>query len=99
MRCVRAIEHLKDGRPVDDLFDHQVSVMNSMLLERDEVACHAAASSCWVIIHDTVFDVTSFIGEHPGGKSVILRAAGKDATGAFDAVHSKDLLEKHASQL
>lgn len=73
--------------------------MDSTLLERSEVANHAAASSCWVIIHDTVFDLTDFVGEHPGGQTVILRKAGQDATDAFDAVHSKDLLEKYESHL
>ena len=73
--------------------------MDSTLLERTEVANHAAASSCWVIIHDTVFDLTDFVGDHPGGRIVILRKAGQDATEAFDAVHSKDLLEKYESRL
>jgi len=73
--------------------------MKSKLLERNDVANHAAASSCWVIIHDTVFDLTKFLGEHPGGKNVILSKAGQDASEAFDAVHSKDLLYKYASHL
>lgn len=73
--------------------------MESTLLEREGVAQHADASSCWVIIHDTVFDVTKFISEHPGGRNVILRTAGKDATESFDAVHSKDLLEKYKAQM
>lgn len=73
--------------------------MSLKLLEIDEVARHGTASSCWVVIHGSVFDVTAFIEEHPGGKSVILCTAGKDATDAFDAVHSVELLEKYIARL
>jgi cytochrome b involved in lipid metabolism len=73
--------------------------MDLKLLERDEVAHHSTSSSCWVIIHGTVFDVTAFIEDHPGGRSVILRTGGKDATEAFDAVHSMDLLERYKARL
>lgn len=35
---------------------------------------------------------TDFLDAHPGGPSVILRCAGKDATGDFDSVHDKEVL-------
>ena len=69
------------------------------LLGRDEVARHATASDCWVIISNEVFDVTKFLEEHPGGKRVILSRAGSDATHAYDAVHSRDLLAKYNAQM
>ncbi|KAK6026609.1 cytochrome b5-like Heme/Steroid binding domain protein, partial [Ostertagia ostertagi] len=38
-----------------------------------------------------VYDVSSFLAEHPGGFQVIAELAGKDATAAFDDIgHSKD---------
>lgn len=43
--------------------------------------------------------MTRFIDDHPGGKSVIMREAGKDATEAFDAVHSRELLGKYKNQM
>lgn len=33
--------------------------------------------------------------EHPGGASVILKYAGKDATQAYEPIHPKDALDKH----
>ncbi len=37
--------------------------------------------------------MTSFTGEHPGGKEVLREHAGKDATRAFDSAgHSVELL-------
>jgi cytochrome b involved in lipid metabolism len=46
-----------------------------------------------------VYDVSSYMDEHPGGDDVLLAVAGKDATDDFeDAGHSKDareLMEKY----
>ncbi|KAL0579605.1 hypothetical protein V5O48_002377 [Marasmius crinis-equi] len=33
--------------------------------------------------------------EHPGGSSIILKYAGRDATRAYEPIHPKDALEKH----
>lgn len=51
-----------------------------------------------VIIRKKVYDLTSFLKEHPGGADVILRYAGQDATEAFSAVHSPDILATLPSQ-
>ncbi|KAL6505659.1 hypothetical protein OROHE_023038 [Orobanche hederae] len=41
-----------------------------------------------------VYDVSSYLDEHPGGDDVLLRATGKDATEEFeDAGHSKTARE------
>ncbi|RAH51378.1 FMN-dependent alpha-hydroxy acid dehydrogenase [Aspergillus brunneoviolaceus CBS 621.78] len=61
-------------------------------LTREEIERHSSRQSCWVAIHGSVYDVTDFIDEHPGGPQVILRCAGKDATADFDSVHDKSLL-------
>ncbi|KAK1122934.1 hypothetical protein K0M31_008572 [Melipona bicolor] len=46
------------------------------------------------IIHDKVYDVTSFLNEHPGGEEILLDHGGKDASEDFDDVgHSKDALD------
>lgn len=43
----------------------------------EEVAQHNKPDDCWVTLHGKVYDVTAFLKEHPGGKAVLLRAAGK----------------------
>lgn len=48
-----------------------------------DVAKHANESSCWMAIEGKVYDVTSFIGKHPGGKA-IMNGCGKDATILFN---------------
>lgn len=50
-----------------------------------EVAEHATAADCWLVIEGKVYDVTPFVssGRHPGG-AAILQGCGKDATGLFN---------------
>jgi len=62
----------------------------------EEVAKHNNKSSCWVILHGRVLDVTDFLKDHPGGELAILTFAGKDATEEFDMIHPKDVIEKYA---
>lgn len=38
--------------------------------------------------------MTPFLSEHPGGKKVVLKEAGKDATAKFDMFHKADILAK-----
>ncbi|KAM3321116.1 cytochrome B5-like protein [Capsicum chacoense] len=47
-----------------------------------EVAVHNKRTDCWIIIKDKVFDVTSYVEEHPGGDA-ILDHAGDDSTEGF----------------
>ncbi|KAM0265278.1 hypothetical protein ACHAPA_007857 [Fusarium lateritium] len=65
-----------------------------MVLHPAEVAKHNNAESCWLIIHDKVYDLTEFLPNHPGGRKVILKNAGKDSTVDFDLIHSTDILDK-----
>ncbi|KAK8754323.1 hypothetical protein OTU49_015612 [Cherax quadricarinatus] len=59
-----------------------------------EVLTHKKSDSCWIVIHDRVYDVTKFLDEHPGGEEVLLEQAGTDATENFEDVgHSTDARE------
>jgi predicted heme/steroid binding protein len=49
----------------------------------DEIAKHNQANDCWMAIEGQVYDVTSFIPQHPGGRA-ILEGCGKDATELFN---------------
>ncbi|XP_013192281.1 cytochrome b5-like [Amyelois transitella] len=56
-----------------------------------EVKKHKSRKSTWIILHNEVYDVTSFLSEHPGGEDSLLDVAGKDGTLAFEDVgHSED---------
>jgi len=52
------------------------------------VAANNSGSSCWSVIRNEVYDLTSWIGSHPGGSNAILGICGKEATSTFDARHS-----------
>ncbi|KAH6895224.1 FMN-dependent dehydrogenase-domain-containing protein [Thelonectria olida] len=66
-----------------------------MALKGAEVAEHNNAKSCWVIVHGKAYDVTEFLPEHPGGKKIILKYAGKDATEEYEPIHPPDTLDKY----
>jgi cytochrome b involved in lipid metabolism len=36
-----------------------------------EVAGHADSTSCWLILDNKVYDVTTFIPKHPGGEAIL----------------------------
>merc|ERR1719440_2606924 len=65
---------------------------------KEDVASHNSKSSCWVILHDRVLDVTDFLKDHPGGELAILTFAGKDATEEFDMIHPPDVIDKYLSK-
>ncbi|KAI1385414.1 uncharacterized protein F4822DRAFT_343803 [Hypoxylon trugodes] len=64
-----------------------------MLLNAVEVAKHNTTSSCWIVINRKVYDVTSYLDQHPGGAAILIKQSGKDATPQFRTVHSPDVLE------
>ncbi|XP_022961879.1 cytochrome b5 [Cucurbita moschata] len=66
----------------------------SALYSIEEVSQHSSNDDCWIIIDGKVYDLTSYLDEHPGGDDVIVAATGRDATDDFeDAGHSKDARE------
>lgn len=59
------------------------------------MAKHNTPESCWVVLYGKVYDVTEFLPSHPGGKKIILKLAGKDATEEYDPVHPPGVLEEN----
>eukprot|EP00035_Acanthoeca_spectabilis_P025942 m.460580 g.460580 ORF g.460580 m.460580 type:complete len:520 (-) comp22071_c0_seq1:63-1622(-) len=58
-----------------------------------ELRRHATREDCWTSIHGKVYNVTTFLDEHPGGAKVILKYAGQDSSRGFDmAGHSRDIV-------
>jgi len=44
----------------------------------EDVETHKNSGSCWVSRRGKVYDITSFLKDHPGGDDVILECAGRD---------------------
>ncbi|KAG9232574.1 cytochrome b5-like heme/steroid binding domain-containing protein [Amylocarpus encephaloides] len=65
-----------------------------------DVAEHKdAANGMYIIVDSTVYDVTNFIDEHPGGSKILKRVAGKDASKQFWKYHNEGVLKKYAAKL
>ena len=61
-----------------------------------QVKAHASASSCWAVISGGVYNLTAWIGQHPGGPDVIKAMCGTDGTASFTAMHSSSATAKAA---
>ena len=62
--------------------------MKQKYFTKEEVSKNNNEKSCWLIVKDDVYDVTSFISKHPGSKYAILSNAGKQVDDHF-LFHSK----------
>lgn len=52
-----------------------------------EVAAANSESNCLTIVNGSVYNLTSYMTKHPGGKQNILKICGKDGTSAFMSQH------------
>jgi len=62
-----------------------------------EINKHNKYNDCWMVIRGKVYDVTSWVPKHPGGK-LILNGAGRESTPLFMSYHPlrvNQLLEKY----
>ena len=79
-----AMERLTDAAaPYPDAFITAASVSAQILL----VMRRVESWIYWVVIDAVVYDMTSFLPDHPGGKRLPLKYAGRDATAAWDSIH------------
>ncbi|KAL4913984.1 FMN-dependent dehydrogenase-domain-containing protein [Aspergillus aurantiobrunneus] len=65
------------------------------LLAVRDVLSHNTPDDCWVVINGEIWDLTAFVNEHPGGPSIILKYAGRDATDAFLEVHAVTIIREY----
>ena len=60
-----------------------------------EVVTHNDGTSCWSVVNGNVYDLTTWIGKHPGGSNAILMLCGKDGSTAFNAQHGGSAMQEN----
>ena len=53
----------------------------------DQVKANNSATKCWSVIDSKVYDLTTWIGSHPGGAGAITSLCGTDGTASFKGQH------------
>eukprot|EP00472_Partenskyella_glossopodia_P006085 CAMPEP_0197517718 /NCGR_PEP_ID=MMETSP1318-20131121/2783_1 /TAXON_ID=552666 /ORGANISM="Partenskyella glossopodia, Strain RCC365" /LENGTH=92 /DNA_ID=CAMNT_0043067517 /DNA_START=176 /DNA_END=454 /DNA_ORIENTATION=+ len=80
-----------------------VGVLSCRVLQKlftlAEVKKHNKEGDCWMIINNGVYDVSKFAKFHPGGKKIILKEGGKDASKKFKMFHGPHVLKKYDKRL
>ncbi|TLS23575.1 uncharacterized protein PpBr36_06564 [Pyricularia pennisetigena] len=71
----------------------------SKVFTQSDVASHNKPDDLYIIVDGDVYDLTKFQDEHPGGKKILTRVAGKDASKAFWKYHNEGILKKYQSKL
>lgn len=57
---------------------------------RQEIEKHNTEQDCWLVVDNKVYDVTSVLAWHPGGKAAVLGHAGKvhqETSNEFASIH------------
>lgn len=57
---------------------------------RQEIEKHHTEDDCWIVVNGKVYDATSVLSWHPGGKGPLLAHAGAvhlDTTDEFEGIH------------
>ncbi|ETS80117.1 hypothetical protein PFICI_07646 [Pestalotiopsis fici W106-1] len=67
--------------------------MQQRLISVEEITKHSSVDDLWLVVDGTVYDVTAFAPNHPGGVNILLQYAGRDATKAYSEVHSSSLIK------
>ncbi|KKK14684.1 hypothetical protein AOCH_000802 [Aspergillus ochraceoroseus] len=65
------------------------------LFSTQQISSHNTPDDCWIVVDNQVWDVTDFLDEHPGGSTIILKYAGRDATKAYSEVHTPGLIKSN----
>ncbi|XP_032675937.1 cytochrome b5-like [Odontomachus brunneus] len=63
------------------------------IYKAEEIVRNNHSKSLWIVIHGSVYNLTEFCKEHPGGEEVLLELAGKDGSKCFDSIgHSVEAI-------
>jgi len=65
-----------------------INPAGTISLTNSEIKTHSSRSDCWSIVNANVYNLTSYVKNHPGGATVIENICGKDGSKAFVNQHN-----------
>jgi cytochrome b involved in lipid metabolism len=83
----RLADDVQEGEEWTDTPADGAQAPGMMVLTLETVAQNNSEESCWSIIDGSVYDLTDWISQHPGGASRILGLCGSDGTSQFQGQH------------
>jgi cytochrome b involved in lipid metabolism len=84
-RGAKSMEAPYIGQKKDTVQTTPRAIANYTLVD---IAKHSIDSDCWTAIDGSVYDLTPFVSEHPGGPG-ILAVCGKDGSELFAGQHGQ----------
>lgn len=63
------------------------TVSTGQVFTLSQVSTHNTVANCYSAINGSVYNLTSFVANHPGGQSAIASLCGKDGSAAFNNQH------------
>ncbi|EPQ31973.1 uncharacterized protein PFL1_00171 [Pseudozyma flocculosa PF-1] len=97
---IKGTVHAEARHPPVEVTPKAAGDPSRKMISMDEVEKHNAlpekgGQGLWVVIKGEVYDVTNFVDNHPGGRNIILKNAGKDVTDLYEPVHPPNALEEN----
>ena len=105
-----AVTQQETGASIAEIFAHRVVTSGTAVAAPDdagggsdaggrlvswaELQQHATPDDCWIGLGSTVYDLTSFSLNHPGGSKIINMYAGRVATQAFEENHPLTIIRQ-----
>lgn len=80
--------------PANPASNADVSSSSGNVYAMTDVESHAKEDSCWTAIGGSVYDLTEWIDNHPGGPEPIIYLCGIDGTEPFTQQHGKSSVAK-----
>ncbi|KAL8501894.1 hypothetical protein ACS0TY_021131 [Phlomoides rotata] len=77
-----------DGKRVQSTVSSEGSKKRGYTYRKCEVSLHNKRSDCWIIIKEKVYDVSSYVEEHPGGDAILAHAGDDSTQGFFGPKHA-----------
>jgi cytochrome b involved in lipid metabolism/fatty acid desaturase len=69
------------------------------IISWEEIKKHDKPNDCWVVYEGTVYDVTEFVPNHPGGAAIWWQGGGRDITILYNISHPPRItLESHLAK-